>query len=201
MSSDNDIVIYNTDTPVNVPKQKPKILKLVSEKDPILKEVMPEFDFSDKSLNAVGLADSLVESCKLYKGYGLSANQCGVRARVFVMGAGDEFVAFFNPKLLSYNGEIHLEEGCLSFPLLGLRITRPKEIEVEYQDYTGTTKYMRLDGISARVFLHELDHMNGIVYTERAKPLALASGQKKRQKLFKNILNNGKKVQEAYTYS
>jgi peptide deformylase len=174
---------------------------LVNESDSILKEVMPNFDFSDKSLNAVELANSLVESCKLYKGYGLSANQCGIRARVFVMGAENEYVAFFNPKLLSSKGEIHLEEGCLSFPLLGLRVTRPKEIEVEYQDYTGTTKYMRLDGISARVFLHELDHMNGIVYTDRAKPLALASGQKKRQKLFKNILNNGKKVQEAYTYS
>jgi peptide deformylase len=201
MSTDNDLLIYNTEESVIAPNQKPKILKLVNESDSILKEVMPNFDFSDKSLNAVELANSLVESCKLYKGYGLSANQCGIRARVFVMGAENEYVAFFNPKLLSSKGEIHLEEGCLSFPLLGLRVTRPKEIEVEYQDYTGTTKYMRLDGISARVFLHELDHMNGIVYTDRAKPLALASGQKKRQKLFKNILNNGKKVQEAYTYS
>jgi peptide deformylase len=201
MSTDNDLLIYNTEESVIASNQKPKILKLVNESDSILKEVMPNFDFSDKSLNAVELANSLVESCKLYKGYGLSANQCGIRARVFVMGAENEYVAFFNPKLLSSKGEIHLEEGCLSFPLLGLRVTRPKEIEVEYQDYTGTTKYMRLDGISARVFLHELDHMNGIVYTDRAKPLALASGQKKRQKLFKNILNNGKKVQEAYTYS
>lgn len=201
MTTDNDVLIYNTAESITEVKKKAKILKLVAETDPILKETMPDFNFSDKSINAVELAESLVESCKLYKGYGLSANQCGVRARVFVMGAGDEYVAFFNPKLLSSKGEIHLEEGCLSFPLLGLRITRPKEIEVEYQDYTGTTKYMRLDGISARVFLHELDHMDGIVYTDRAKPLALASGQKKRQKLFKNILNNGKKVQEAYTYS
>jgi peptide deformylase len=201
MTTNSDVLIYDTSDSVNLPKQKPKILKLVAETDAILKEVMPDFNFADKSINAVELAESLVESCKLYKGYGLSANQCGIRARVFVMGAGDEYVAFFNPKLLSSTGEIHLEEGCLSFPLLGLRITRPKDIEVEYQDYTGTTKYMRLNGISARVFLHELDHMNGIVYTDRTKPLALASGQKKRQKLFKNILNNGKKVQEAYTYS
>lgn len=203
MENKDDIIVYNTEQKLDLPKPKPKskILKLVAETDPILKETMPEFDFSDKSISAVELADSLVESCKLYKGYGLSANQCGIRARVFVMGAADEYVAFFNPKVLSTNGEVHMEEGCLSFPLLGLRITRPKEIEVEYQDYTGKTRYIKLDGISARCFLHELDHMNGIVYTERAKPLALASGQKKRQKLFKNVLNNGKKVQEAYTYS
>lgn len=196
----DDIIIYDTERKVEAPKPKPKILKLVAETDPILKEKMPEFDFSDKSIDPVELSESLVESCKLYRGYGLSANQCGIRARVFVMGTDDQYVAFFNPKVLSSHGEYHMEEGCLSFPLLGLRITRPRDIEVEYQDYSGTTRFMKLTGISARVFLHELDHMDGIVYTERAKPLALASGQKRRHKLFKNVLNNGKKVQEAYTY-
>jgi len=68
---------------------------------------------------------------------------------------------------------------------LTLSVTRPKEIWVEYQDYTGAKKEAHYVGMSARCFLHELDHMDGIVYTTRAKPLALQSGLKKRAKLQK----------------
>jgi len=67
---------------------------------------------------------------------------------------------------------------------LFLNITRPESIIVEYQDFTGEKKTAKFSGLSARCFLHELDHMNGIVYTERAKPLALQSGIKKRNKLY-----------------
>jgi peptide deformylase len=103
------------------------------------------------------------------------------------MGAGDEYVAFFNPEILEVNGEAHMLEGCLSFPLLGLRITRPKEIVVQYQDFEGKKHTAKYTGISARCFLHELDHMNGIVYTEKAKPLALQLGLKKRDKQLRKI--------------
>jgi peptide deformylase len=78
-------------------------------------------------------------------------------------------------------------EGCLSFPLLGLSITRPAIVDVEYQDFNGEKKTATYSGISARCFLHELDHMNGIVYTSRAKPLALQQGMKKRHKLMKSL--------------
>jgi peptide deformylase len=99
------------------------------------------------------------------------------------MGAGEEYVAFFNPKVISSSGESHMVEGGLSFPLLGLSITRPATIDVEYQDFNGETKKATFNGLSARCFLHELDHMNGIVYTSRAKPMALQTGMKKRNKL------------------
>ena len=78
-------------------------------------------------------------------------------------------------------------EGCLSFPLLGLRITRPETIEVEYQDFNGVTRTAKYNGISARCFQHELDHMNGIVYTEKVKPMALQSGMNKRNKIIKKL--------------
>jgi peptide deformylase len=58
---------------------------------------------------------------------------------------------------------------------------------VEYQDFLGAKHTTKLNGISARCFLHELDHMDGIVYTDRAKPLALKSGQEKRQKTIREI--------------
>jgi peptide deformylase len=172
---------------VSLPKGSVPTFRLVSEDHPILKEVMPEFDFTTPPVDPNEFASSLVETCKLHKGYGLSANQCGFKYRVFVMGAEDNFVAHYNPKLLKTYDEKHMMEGCLSFPFLGLSITRPAMIDVEYQDFNGEKKTATYSGISARCFLHELDHMNGIVYTSRVKPMALQSGMKKRNKLMKKI--------------
>lgn len=184
---DDSVITINTDDQVKTGLgiRDQKIYSLVPETDPILKEVMPEWDFKNPPEDAVKLASNLVDTCIYHRGYGLSANQCGLRYRVFVMGAGNEYVAFFNPKLLSTEGEKHMTEGCLSFPFLGLSITRPEVVKVEYQTYTGEVKVATFGGISARCFLHELDHMNGIVYTTKVKPLALQMGIQKRKKLMK----------------
>jgi peptide deformylase len=193
----SEVITYHTDQPVNdaqrisTPDIKPYIL--VGEDNPILKEYMPDFDFGAPEIEPIELASRLVETCKLHSGYGLSANQCGIRARVFVMGAGEEYVAFFNPKIVAVSGESHMDEGCLSFPLLGLKITRPAEIMVEYQDFNGTPRKATYVGISARFFQHQLDLLKGIVYTQRCKPLALSMAIKKRDKMVKNLfkINNG----------
>jgi len=187
-----DLFTYSTEEAVKqtaptATKQEPKVFDLVDENAKILRQKTLEFDFQNPPVNANEFASTLVETCKKNKGLGLSANQCGFPYRVFVMGANDDYVAFFNPKVISSEGECHMIEGCLSFPLLGLRITRPQEIVVEYQDFVGEKHTTRLNGISARCFLHELDHMDGIVYTDRAKPLALKSGQEKRQKTIREI--------------
>jgi len=181
---DTNEVIHNR----NIITQQTKIFDLVKEDDLILKEVMPEFDFANPPVNPETFASSLVETCKMHHGVGLSANQCGFRYRVFVMGANDDYVAFYNP-VVTYQSsdEVHMQEGCLSFPFLGLYITRPDTIEVAYKSFKGEDKTMTLTGISARVFLHELDHMNGILYTERVKTLALHTGQKRRNKLMKKL--------------
>ena len=188
----SETIVFNTEDTLKgssyaVTEQIP-IFNLVSENDPILREVLPEFDFANPPVNPIEFASSLVETCKEHKGYGLSANQCGFRHRVFVMGSGEQYVAFFNPELINISQqESHLVEGCLSFPLLGLSITRPAEIGVRYQDFNGEWKGTTLSGISARCFLHELDHMNGILYTSKVKPLALQTGMKKRDKLLKMV--------------
>jgi peptide deformylase len=188
----SETIVFNTEDTLKgssyaVTEQIP-LFNLVSENDPILREVLPEFDFANPPVNPIEFASSLVETCKEHKGYGLSANQCGFRHRVFVMGSGEQYVAFFNPELINISQqESHLVEGCLSFPLLGLSITRPAEIGVRYQDFNGEWKGTTLSGISARCFLHELDHMNGILYTSKVKPLALQTGMKKRDKLLKMV--------------
>jgi peptide deformylase len=166
----------------------PELFTLVSEDHPILKQVLPEFDFTNPPVDPNEFASAMVETCKAHHGIGLSANQCGFPYRMFVMGAEDSYVAFFNPSIvLKSKKEVHMVEGCLSFPFLGLRITRPEEVAVTYQDFTGTWKEATFSGVSARCFQHELDHMNGIVYTKHAKPLALEHGMKKRNKLLKRI--------------
>jgi peptide deformylase len=193
----SDTLVFNTEegmTKIAIPT-----FDLVAEDDPILKEVMPEFDFANPPVDPKEFASSLVETCIQRNGYGLSANQCGFRHRVFVMGAGSEYVAFFNPKVTAMSEEtVHMSEGCLSFPLLELKITRPSGIVVEYQDYNGEIKKANYVGVSARCFLHELDHMNGIVYTEKAKPLALQMAKKKRQKV-KNLVKRFEKANKTVT--
>ena len=101
----DDVISFNTEQQAKQPsikKVEPKVFSLVPETDPILKQVLPEFDFNNPPVNPMEFASSLVETCKLHKGIGLAANQCGFKHRVFVMGAGDEYVAFFNPKIFAY---------------------------------------------------------------------------------------------------
>jgi peptide deformylase len=183
----NDVIVFDTDAWKNdLPaiRKKVEIFPLVPETHPALKMRLPEFDFTNATVNASEFASSLVETCKKHNGLGLSANQCGYNYRVFVMGTGDEYVAFFNPKILSQSEDTSkMEEGCLSYMDLFLNIERPNIIEVEYQDFTGAVKTAKFAGLTARCFQHELDHMNGIVYTMHVKPLAMQMAMKKRSKL------------------
>jgi peptide deformylase len=86
----------------------------------------------------------------------------------------------FNPKVISVNENLQAnEEGCLSFPNLWLDVKRPVSIESEYFDRDGNKCIITLKGIDARCFLHELDHLNGIVFTQKVTPMAVLLAQKK----------------------
>jgi peptide deformylase len=187
----SDVISFNTEElskPILTPAEPPKIFPLVHESDTILKKVMPNFDFVNPPVNPNEFASTLVETCKAHNGYGLSANQCGFEYRVFVAGHGDNYVAYFNPVIESFSTtESHMPEGCLSFPFLGFHITRPEEIFVTYQDFNGEKHTEKFNGLTARIIQHELDHLNGVVYTSRVKPLALQQGLKKREKLMKKL--------------
>lgn len=157
---------------------------LIEDTHPVMHTYLQDFDFENPPVDPMKFASSLVETCKKHRGLGLSANQCGFYYRVFVMGNDDNYVAFFNPQLLSYSEETtKMEEGCLSFKDLFLNIERPTSITVSYQDYTGEHKTATFTGMTARCFQHELDHMHGICYTNRVKPLALQMAHKKKQKI------------------
>jgi len=190
--NNDDIILYDTgevSRVTKVEKQTIKTFDLVPPGSKVLHTKLNEFDFTNPPTDPNELASTLVETCKKNNGLGLSANQCGLPYRVFVMGADEDFISCFNPKIISTEGEAHMAEGCLSFPLLELRVTRPKKITVEYQDWNGEKHTTSFDGLTARIFLHELDHMDGIVYTSRVKPLALQSGIKKLEKIKRKYFN------------
>ena len=183
----NEFLTIDTDLPVHLPATesiKPyKIYDLLEENDPGLFTISEEFDFEDKTKNAIELASSLVETCRKHKALGLAAIQCGIPTRVFVSGYGDSYVAHFNPKVLTKSeDEVYNVEGCLSYPGLFLDIQRPKSITVEYQDYQGVVRKASLDGLTARVFQHEMDHLDGITFTKICGPVKLHMGMKKRKK-------------------
>jgi peptide deformylase len=184
--SENEILSFDTKELAKV-KSVPTF-NLVKETSKILSKRIPEFDFVNPPVDPNELASSLVETCIANRGLGLSANQCGLPYRVFVAGYGEEYVAYFNPEITSTNIEEEIGyEGCLSFPHLFLNINRPKSVNVRYQDFKGEYHTTHFEGLTARVFLHEYDHMEGITFLSRAKPLALKTGMDKRSKLFHKL--------------
>jgi peptide deformylase len=91
-----------------------------------------------------------------------------------------------NPKVLEVSADLKKDsEGCLSFPGLYVKIERPSWVKVEHTDENGETKQTKLEGLTARCFVHELDHMNGVKFVSHAGPVALQMAKKKQSKLIK----------------
>lgn len=103
-------------------------------------------------------------------GIGLAANQCGERIRMFIMLIDGNFWECFNPEIIESNTDLtEFNEGCLSFKGEYVIIKRPSVIDVRYYDSKGTEHVERLEGLPARCFQHELDHLNGITMHDRYK--------------------------------
>lgn len=162
-------------------------LKLISPKEEILHTKMEPFDFSNPPMDPVLLANQLITTMNHHNGLGLSANQCGLPYRVFVMRSNPTMVCF-NPKIVDRSTEeISLEEGCLSYPLMFVKIKRPILIKVRYTDAYGETHTQKLVGMSARCFQHEFDHLEGINYLRRANPIHVNRAKRSKQKLDNRI--------------
>lgn len=165
------------------------MLRLITHPSPLLTQKMPEFDFKDPIMDPKDLEEQMILLMSQENGLGLSGNQVGVEARVFVMntqklnGVYTPF-AVFNPKILALDPEEELdEEGCLSFPGLFFKLKRPSHVVAEFFDRNGNQCIIRFDGIDARCFLHELDHLNGICFTDNISKTKLNLALKKQRKL------------------
>ena len=117
------------------------------------------------------LSRVLIDNMIHHNGIGISANQIGIWERAFAMVRdleNNEVMVCFNPRIVkSYSEEVEMEEGCLSYPELFLKIKRPDKIVVKYEDEDKKTHKIKLEGLASRVFQHEYDHMEGIDFTQR----------------------------------
>ena len=143
------------------------IRNIVKEGDERLrKKSKPVVDF-DKNLHT--LLDDMVETMHKAEGAGLAAVQVGVLKRVFVMHAGKEIRECINPQILKEEGENKIKvEGCLSVPGKCGTVDRPEKVWVEYQDRHGNKVNKKFTGFEAKCFCHESDHLDGILYIDRA---------------------------------
>jgi peptide deformylase len=156
--------------------------ELVPADDPILREEQTVFDFQSPPTDPIELAHELVQHMMYYDGMGLAAPQLGLPYRVFAVRAKPNLV-IFNPEVVDFTDEeIKLEEGCLTFPNLFMKVKRPKSIKVRYDEPNGSVQTKVFTGMTARIFLHEMDHLDGILFIDRVSDLTLKMAKKKSQK-------------------
>ena len=150
--------------------------------DPILRGKVPELNSYEEVLPYVV---DMIETMYDDDGIGLSANQVGLKMRFFTIGMnafedgrGDS--VFINPEIFEFSEELwNYEEGCLSVPGIREYVTRPLTIKVKYLNDRGEVHEETLTDLAARVFQHEIDHLNGIFFVERISPLKRTLNKKK----------------------
>ena len=146
------------------------IKSLIKPEDPILHNKIKKCSYN---LDRSKLSSILNENMIHYNGVGLSANQIGIEERAFIMMIDletQETITCFNPKILKESkDEVVMEEGCLSYPDVQLKITRPNSVVVKYEDESKKSHKVKFYDLKARVFQHEYDHMEGIDFNQRTK--------------------------------
>jgi len=133
--------------------------------DPVLKQRAQEIENVDGAL--VRLVDDMVETMYEAPGVGLAAPQVGVQKRLFVYDIGEGPQTLVNPTLVEGDGEWVFDEGCLSVPGLSWEIVRPKQVHLTGHDLDGNQVDIEADEYLARVFQHEMDHLDGILILDR----------------------------------
>lgn len=144
-------------------------LKLVDSSDPILTNECQEFDFNNPPFDPIEFAKNLVRFMYEKNGIGIAANQVGIPYRVFAMRGQPENFVCYNPRIVQPSEmQIELEEGCLTYPGLLVKITRPQHIRMRFSMPNGDTVTKQYTGLTARIVQHEVDHLNGVLFYNRA---------------------------------
>ena len=158
-----------------------KLTDLIRKDDPIVKyegegvEVLrqtsrPVFKVTEEIIE---LVDQMERIMRAANGVGLAAPQLGILQRIFVYDAGDGFHALINPKIIARKGEQIGIEGCLSLPGLQGDVARAEEVVVKGVDQFGKPVRVRGSELTARVIQHEMDHLDGVLFIDRADPASL----------------------------
>lgn len=156
------------------------MFNLVNKNDSILKKKAEQFDFNNPPVDPIEFAQNIVKFMYDNNALGISAPQLGIPYRIFSMRGHPENFVCFNPRIVDYGEkQIYLEEGCLTFPNLVLKIKRSQNIKVRFQMPNSEVVTHKFSGMTARIFQHEYDHLEGVLFTSRANRYHLEKGLKK----------------------
>lgn len=146
------------------------VYKVVLMGDPVLREkAKPVKEINDSILR---LLDNLRDTLHEYEGVGLAAPQIGISKRVIVVENGDEYYELINPEIIKEEGRETAIEGCLSIPQLTGKVKRAARVTVKGLNREGKEVTIEADGLLARAFQHEIDHLDGILFVDRAEWVA-----------------------------
>ncbi|MDE1920188.1 MAG: peptide deformylase [Candidatus Omnitrophica bacterium] len=135
----------------------------------------PCLEAKSKPVKEVGpvermLISAMFETMAAYKGVGLAAPQVGINEQIFVVDTGKETFVVVNPKIVKSVGHDVMEEGCLSIPRVLVDVKRAKTVWVEYIDAANRRVRAQLNGLVAKVFQHEYDHLQGKLILDYLNP-------------------------------
>lgn len=139
---------------------------IVREGDPVLRKVSRPVEQFDERLWT--LLDDMAETLYRAEGAGLAAPQVGILRRVVVIDVGEGLIELVNPVIIKKSGRQEEVEGCLSCPGQSGITRRPKRVTVQAQDRHGNPITLSGEGLLARAFCHELDHLDGILFKDHA---------------------------------
>lgn len=176
-----------------------EIYKLVDFYDPILRQptIPVKLETAEDRKHADTVAISLAETLAKTQGLGLSANQCGRTERMFAINMGEQIWTLINPEIVEKSESVsELAEGCLSYPGLYVKLKRPDHIKVKFQAIKGEWIEQEFDGLTAVCIQHEIDHLDGKMFTDFVSPIKLEQAKRK----VKQNLKRWKKYIEQQEY-
>lgn len=162
------------------------VLEIVKYPSPALRgETQPVEAFDDDLKKLVA---NMFETMYFSNGVGLAAPQVGVLRKLIVIDWNGHRYVLINPEILDQEGEERREEGCLSFPGIYEDVTRPERIRVAYVDENRTQHEEEIEGFLARVFSHEIDHLNATLLIDHLSPLKRTFLKKKLERKAKSAV-------------
>ncbi|MBI5194597.1 MAG: peptide deformylase [Nitrospirae bacterium] len=170
-------------------REKMAVLKIIEYPDPILREKSRNIEKWDEELNK--LIRDMMDTLDKVPGLGLAAVQVGVPVQMFVYDANlgkeqkNRYAVVINPEIVFKDGEIKDEEGCLSIPDYRDSVVRAAVVRVKIFDGEGNSLELGCDGLLARLFQHEIDHLNGILFIDRLSSLKKSLFLRRMRKLQK----------------
>ena len=174
---------------------------IIKEVKKLREKVTEDWSFENPKKDTKEFAKELVDAMWKNSGLGISANQLGYSYRAFAM-RGDtkkDSIVCFNPEIKDFSPEMNaMEEGCLSLPDVFARVVRPAHVAISYLNKDGEEEGQLASGMTARVFQHELDHLDGILFVDRLSKLSRERAFEKARKI-KKFRDRGKEKYQIQT--